>query len=164
MSRGRIGTVSTAVCSPCRAVTDDSRILEWLFRVPLNTSAESVDPNVAGGLYTQYELRQAIGSGSFATVYKAVERETGKWRAVKMINKTRFMRNPKSQQMLQREVSIMQGLDHPFIVKLVNGFEDHENLWLVMELVKGGDLLDFITDKEGLCAHASLLPSPVLCE
>ena len=60
----------------------------------------------------RYEILQVLGKGSFATVYRAVDRSTGEYRAIKIMNKRRFEKNPKTTMMLQREVAIMRGLKH----------------------------------------------------
>ena len=98
----------------------------------------------------KYEIRNQIGKGSFATVHRAIDRATGRWRAIKIINKARFANNAQTTMMLKREVAIMKELKHPYIVQYIDGFEDQDHVWLVMELVTGGDLLDFVTDKGGL--------------
>ena len=108
------------------------------------------DRNAAGGLFKKYEIRNQIGKGSFATVHKAIDRKTGKWRAIKIINKARFANNAQTSMTLQREITIMKDLKHPNIVQYVDGCEDQDRLWVVMELVTGGDLLDFVTNKGGL--------------
>ena len=45
---------------------------------------------------------------------------------------------------------IMKELKHPYVVKYIDGFEDPDYLWIVLEYVDGGDLLDFIQRKKGL--------------
>ena len=44
----------------------------------------------------------------------------------------------------------MKELKHPYVVKYIDGFEDPDYLWIVLEYVDGGDLLDFIQRKKGL--------------
>lgn len=41
---------------------------------------------------------------------------------------------------IKRECGILSSLDHPFIVDLVHHYEDEENVYMVMGLIKGGDL------------------------
>ena len=59
--------------------------------------------------------------------------------AMRMVNKT-----------IQEEASILQSLDHPYIIKLIDVFVHPKKkaVYLVMELVQGGDLFDRIIQKE----------------
>lgn len=47
--------------------------------------------------------------------------------------------------MIQNEVSILRRVKHPNIVLLIEEMDVPTELYLVMELVKGGDLFDAIT-------------------
>lgn len=49
---------------------------------------------------------------------------------------------------MQTEIDIMQQVDHPNIVKMVNVYEDTGHYCLIMELMNGGELFDFIIEKE----------------
>ncbi|KAK9385661.1 kinase-like domain-containing protein [Lipomyces mesembrius] len=93
------------------------------------------------GVYGRYDMRDTIGKGAFATVRKAVDRATGEVFAVKVIPRRRIMAGLA----VKREVDILMRLDHPHIVKLKELFEDRSNVYLVMEYVAGGDLMDYIT-------------------
>ena len=46
------------------------------------------------------------------------------------------------------EISILQQLDHPNVLKLYEYFEDDKYVYLVTELCKGGELFDRITEEE----------------
>merc|ERR1719291_1494862 len=46
----------------------------------------------------------------------------------------------------KQEIAIMKMMDHPNIVKLYESFEDHRNIYLVMELCSGGELFDRIIE------------------
>ena len=46
--------------------------------------------------------------------------------------------------MIESELSILRRIKHPNIVQLLEDFETNNELYLVMELVKGGDLFDAI--------------------
>ncbi|XP_070292098.1 serine/threonine-protein kinase DCLK1-like [Salvelinus sp. IW2-2015] len=47
--------------------------------------------------------------------------------------------------MIQNEVAILRRVKHPNIVLLIEEMDTYSELYLVMELVKGGDLFDAIT-------------------
>ncbi|KIM40164.1 hypothetical protein M413DRAFT_413516 [Hebeloma cylindrosporum] len=107
-----------------------------------------------GGLYAKYDVGNDLGKGSFATVRRAVHRETGKWFAVKMIEPSKATKHGRSTKTstFAREISIMEKLEHPNICKFVEVFvQDDNSINLVLELIEGGDLLEHILKSGGLC-------------
>lgn len=99
------------------------------------------------GIYKDYIIKnETIGQGAFATVKKVIERSSGDSFAVKIINRRRAIHAGGKGAMLgvNRELEILRKLDHPNIVRLKSFYEDVENYYLVMELVPGGDLMDFV--------------------
>lgn len=49
---------------------------------------------------------------------------------------------------MQTEIEILRTVDHPNIVKLLDFFEDTSHYCLVMELMEGGELFDYIMHRE----------------
>lgn len=99
------------------------------------------------GIYKEFIIKnETIGQGAFATVKKGIERSTGDSYAVKIINRRRAIHAGGKGAMLgvNRELEILRKLSHPNIVRLKSFYEDVENYYLVMELVPGGDLMDFV--------------------
>lgn len=106
------------------------------------------------GMYAEYDLISELGKGSFATVMKALERQTGETRAIKMIHH-RAAGNSHDEEtrtkQLAREIEIMGSLRHPNICALHKVFhEKNGSMNLVLDLIDGGDLLDFITLQGGV--------------
>ena len=56
----------------------------------------------------------------------------------------------KNFQRFYNEVNALKTLDHPHIIKLFEVYEDEVNIYLVQELCSGGELFDFIVEKEFL--------------
>ena len=52
--------------------------------------------------------------------------------------------NEEQETSFKYEISILQKLDHPNIIKLYEVFEDDRKYYLVQELCKGGELFDEI--------------------
>ena len=102
--------------------------------------------NLPDSIYTYYEIKESLGSGSFGTVVSAVHKETHVARAIKIINKYK-LHSEDSRTKVINEVMILRRLDHPHIVKIFEFYEDEFNLYVVMELCKGGELLDTIIKK-----------------
>lgn len=92
------------------------------------------------GVHADYSIGEVLGSGAFATVRRAVERSTGKMYAVKIIEK----RKVSEPSVVQREIGILQQVDHEHIVGLHAFYEDKASYYLVMEYLNGGDLMDFV--------------------
>lgn len=112
---------------------------------PSNSDNNSVIKD--DGIYKEFIIKnETIGQGAFATVKKVIERATGDSYAVKIINRRRAIHAGGKGAMLgvNRELEILRKLNHPNIVRLKSFYEDVENYYLVMELVPGGDLMDFV--------------------
>uniref|UniRef100_A0A671NSV5 Serine/threonine-protein kinase DCLK2 n=1 Tax=Sinocyclocheilus anshuiensis TaxID=1608454 RepID=A0A671NSV5_9TELE len=90
----------------------------------------------------RYKVGRMIGDGNFAVVRECVERSTGREYALKIINKSKCRGK---EHMIQNEVSILRRVKHPNIVLLIEEMDTYSELYMVMELVKGGDLFDAIT-------------------
>lgn len=84
---------------------------------------------------------EILGSGQFGTVYSGVHRVKGSHVAVKVIDKNRFP--TKEERALKNEVTILQNIDHPAVVKLERMFETPDRIFVVMEKMQG-DMLDMI--------------------
>ncbi|TTE36937.1 Serine/threonine-protein kinase DCLK1 [Bagarius yarrelli] len=124
---------STKACSLTEgevAVSDDESVEE---RTPFAGLAS---------IYDRYTVGRMIGDGNFAVVHECVEHSTGRAYALKIINKGKC-RGKK--QMIQNEVAILRKVKHPNIVLLIEEIDTYNELYLVMELIKGGDLFDAIT-------------------
>merc|ERR1719387_2761101 len=63
-------------------------------------------------------------------------------RAIKTISKSHMT----NAERFKAEIALMKIMDHPNIIKLYETFEDHRNIYLVMELCSGGELFDRIIE------------------
>ncbi|XP_051881719.1 serine/threonine-protein kinase DCLK1a isoform X3 [Pristis pectinata] len=122
---------STKVCS---SIDDNDgpgceEVVEEVFQVPASIAE-------------RYKVGRTIGDGNFAIVKECIERSTSREYALKIINKSKCRGK---EHMIQNEVSILRRVKHPNIVLLIEEMDTPNELYLVMELVKGGDLFDAIT-------------------
>ncbi|XP_052252518.1 serine/threonine-protein kinase DCLK1-like isoform X2 [Dreissena polymorpha] len=90
----------------------------------------------------KYELGRTLGDGNFAIVRLSKMKATGVEYAMKVIDKPKLKGK---EHMVENEIEIMKDCNHPNIVKLYEEYETSDKIYLVMELVKGGDLFDAIT-------------------
>ncbi|KAM8897786.1 serine/threonine-protein kinase DCLK1a isoform 2-T2 [Spinachia spinachia] len=99
-------------------------------------------PAVPSYISDRYKVGRTLGDGNFAVVRECVEHTTGREYALKIINKGKCRGK---EHMIQNEVAILRRVKHPNIVLLIEEVDTYSELYLVMELVKGGDLFDAIT-------------------
>ncbi|XP_044026437.1 death-associated protein kinase 3 isoform X2 [Siniperca chuatsi] len=99
-----------------------------------------------------YEIGEVLGSGHFGQVRQVRERATGTFWAGKFlkIRKNTCSRLGLDRNSVEREVEILQAVQHPNIVTLKDLFESRAEVVLILELVSGGELFDFIAEKENL--------------
>jgi len=86
-----------------------------------------------------------LGSGFFATVKMGIDKKTGEKVAVKIIDKSKVEESP---QLLQNEIDIMAKVHHPHVVGLRAVFDTDTTLFIVMELVSGGELYEMIVERK----------------
>lgn len=92
-----------------------------------------------------YEIGKELGRGGFSIVKKGKNKKTGEEVAIKCINKKNLKKD--ELQLLTREINIMQKLRHRSIIQLFDIFETPSELFLVLELVIGGELFDQIVER-----------------
>ena len=82
----------------------------------------------------RYELLEKIGAGSFATVYRARDKELGREVAVKQIH-PRFLEDSAQLDRYWSESQLLASLQHPNIVTIYD--VARVKGWLIMELMQG---------------------------
>jgi hypothetical protein len=95
-----------------------------------------------------------IGTGQFAEVWlcsvknsgQGVEDSKQKF-ALKVQKKEDTVRSD-AVQAIMREITVIRQMNHPFIIDLVNVYEDHEHIYMLTSLVKGGELWSVIHREE----------------
>uniref|UniRef100_A0A4W5KQ69 non-specific serine/threonine protein kinase n=1 Tax=Hucho hucho TaxID=62062 RepID=A0A4W5KQ69_9TELE len=104
---------------------------------PLQTTVvQQLHRNVSQ-LSEAYEVKEEIGLGSYSVCKRCIHKTTGMEYAVKIISKAN--RDP------TEEVEILMRYgQHPNVITLKDVFDDGRTVYLVTELMKGGELLDKI--------------------
>uniref|UniRef100_A0A672V1G5 Serine/threonine-protein kinase ULK3 n=1 Tax=Strigops habroptila TaxID=2489341 RepID=A0A672V1G5_STRHB len=88
-------------------------------------------------------LTERLGTGTYATVYKAYrKRDTREVVAIKCVSKRSL--NRASVENLLTEIEILKTIRHPHIVELKDFQWDSDHIYLIMEFCAGGDLSRFI--------------------
>uniref|UniRef100_A0AAV1UX67 non-specific serine/threonine protein kinase n=1 Tax=Peronospora matthiolae TaxID=2874970 RepID=A0AAV1UX67_9STRA len=110
-----------------------------------------------------YSIGAQLGCGRFAKVCEATHNLTGVKSAVKIIDKSTLKGHER--ELLRTEIAILKLVHHPRIIRLSDVYEDRQFIFIVMELVSGGELLDRIvqraryTEAEARVVMHSLLES-----
>ncbi len=81
----------------------------------------------------RYELLEKIGTGSYATVYRARDTELGREVAVKQIHQ-QYLDDPNQLERYWQEAQLLASLQHPNIVTIFDVFR--ERGWLILELMQ----------------------------
>lgn len=88
-----------------------------------------------------------LGSGSFGTVWRAVDRSSGRIVAVKQLDKAGLPRRGITRRDIDREISLMQVCSHDNLLQLFDTFEDDKNIFVVLEYCEDGDFGDKLQER-----------------
>jgi CRP-like cAMP-binding protein len=102
-------------------------------QTPLNHSIRFVD-------LVKFRI---LGVGTFGKVWLVSHKRNGTPYALKMLSKKEIIGHHQVEGVI-REKNIMSSLHHPFVVNLVSTFQDERNLYMLIELVQGGELFSVI--------------------
>lgn len=102
----------------------------------------------------EYEPMDIIGRGAFGEVRICKHKETEEIVAIKkMKKKEMIMKNQITH--VRAEKELLSNAKNPWIVELKCSFQDHNNLYLVMEYLPGGDLMNLLIKKDILSEEES---------
>ncbi|XP_020962350.1 CBL-interacting serine/threonine-protein kinase 21 isoform X2 [Arachis ipaensis] len=102
----------------------------------------------------KYRLGRTIGEGTFSKVKLAVNEDNGEKVAIKVIDKHMVMENNLKNQ-VKREISTMKLLHHPNIVRIFEVIGTKTKIYIVMEYVSGGQVLDKMSYEKKLNEHVA---------
>ena len=88
---------------------------------------------------SNFEFLYIIGRGGFGKVWSVKSKKTNKYYALKQMSKVKII-DKKSIKSINSERELLSELYSPFIVNMHYAFQDKEYLYLVMDLLPGGDL------------------------
>jgi serine/threonine protein kinase len=94
-----------------------------------------------------FELMTVIGKGSFGKVMQVKKKDDGKIYAMKVLRKEAIIAR-KQVAHTKAEKSILQRIQHPFIVQLHYAFQTKDKLYMILDFINGGELF-FHLKKEG---------------
>ena len=94
----------------------------------------------------RYEVISQLGMGGMAKVYKAKDLNLGRDVALKVLLES-VSSDPEFRERFRREARASAALSHPNIVQVYDFFEAGKDVFIVMELVDGRDLRDYLQER-----------------
>jgi len=111
---------------------------------------------------SSFELKTTLGTGSFGRVRLVQYNPSGEYFAMKMLRKTRVV-EMKQENHIKWEKKILSSIRHPFIVNMEASFQDKHFLYLILELVAGGEFFSLLRRTGTLkLPHAAFYASQIV--
>ncbi|RDW92841.1 STE20 family serine/threonine-protein kinase [Aspergillus mulundensis] len=114
---------------------------------------------MADDMASQYQMMEELGSGSFGTVYKAIDKSTGEIVAIKHID---LESSEDDIQEIQQEISVLATCASPYVTQYHASFLRGHKLWIVMEYLGGGSCLDLLKPGVFNEAHVAIVCQQLL--
>jgi serine/threonine-protein kinase len=99
--------------------------------------------NLIGQTLGQYQITALLGKGGMATVYRARQASINRDVAIKVI-KPDLIESEEFKVRFSREAQVIAALSHPHILKVFDYGQHGDLVYLVMELLSGGSLADWL--------------------
>jgi eukaryotic-like serine/threonine-protein kinase len=96
--------------------------------------------------FSRYELREALGHGGIATVYRAYDPQFEREVALKILNRE-LLDDPQVRERFERETRIIAKLEHTAIVPVYDVGRDNNQLFFAMRYMSGGPLTERIQNR-----------------
>jgi serine/threonine protein kinase len=133
------------ICPACGTAVDTSAA-EPLARVACPKCGEKVR---AERTFDHFVLLETIGIGGMGTVYKARDTLLDRHVALKLLRKD-LGEDIDYAARLQQEARVAASVNHPNVIQVFSSGTDHDQFYLVMELVDHGSLDDLIEQQKRL--------------
>ena len=100
--------------------------------------------------FGKYTYVRTLGTGASSVVVLCQEDRTGRQFAAKAVDRQVLVREEKFGY-FEREVRLLETIDHPSIVKLFQTIYLEEVIILIMEYCPNGDLFEYLTARGAIC-------------
>ncbi|MDX1437372.1 MAG: protein kinase, partial [Anaerolineales bacterium] len=135
---------SLSLYETCRRI-----LMEELGMAPTARTTELYEKIRAGDLSFEqppdhgvrgYDIKEELGSGVYGTIHRGVQSAIGREVAIKIII-PRYANDPAFIRRFEAEAQTIARLEHPHIVPLYDYWREPGGAYLVMRLLRGGNLL-----------------------
>jgi serine/threonine protein kinase/CRP-like cAMP-binding protein len=145
----------TAICGKLTLANIDSVILD-LHRIGCkrrgkdrgayasSVKSQEADVEARPESLDELEFHKLFGAGTFGRVWIVSKIGGGNVAYALKIQSKRELIDKRQASSARRERGVMSKLDHPFVCKLVNTFQDDACIYMLQSLVQGGELLNLI--------------------
>ena len=94
-----------------------------------------------------FNVIRKIGKGSSASVYLGERKEDQLQVAIKAFSKEATYAEEQGKESIENEIEILRKLDHPHIIKMYEVYETKNSIYMILELIEGGQLYDLFKQK-----------------
>jgi len=94
-----------------------------------------------------YRLAEQLGSGGMGVVYRAIDESLGREVAIKVLH-PHLIKHKEHKERFRREARVHAQLMHPNIVTLLALHEEADEMALIMEMVHGKNLKEYLQEQE----------------
>ena len=105
-------------------------------------------------LIGDYILKHTIGKGTFSRVKLGINKNTGEKVAIKILDKRKIVEKADLERVL-REMKMLSELDNEHIIKVYQIYENENHYLIIMEYCEGGELFNYIVEKQRLSENES---------
>ncbi|CAG9317394.1 unnamed protein product [Blepharisma stoltei] len=92
-------------------------------------------------LEDDYSIIREVGKGSFANVFLSQDLDNDEKYAIKAISKSKSFKDAYNSIGMINEIEVMRKVKHPYILTLHKIYESENHVYLVLDYVEGGELL-----------------------
>jgi len=143
-----------------RKETDEQILLETIGPTP---DRKHIFSGWTNTVVKEFEFIKQLGKGGFGQVWLTTRLSDNLNMACKVVDKNRSQSSA-SLQALHDEVSFMEQLQHPGIIKFYCGYETKKKLYIMMELCTGGELLAKVLSTKGITEKQCIIYSSQMLE
>ena len=129
-----------------RGVATLDEFVRTLLQTELMTNwqiARVMEKHTRGYFYGNWKILYLVGAGTFARVYRAVNRKNSDNQALKVL-RNRYSNDENTRERFMREARMVMKLRHPNIVPIHEVDNDRTRSYMVMDFVEGQNLRDYV--------------------